>query len=148
MQATCDDYKHRHNVMENNLWVQSFMSAVKSTYSAAMTSHFTPWISKCSTFEESFRSYEIFGFLLSAIAPKDLSLDALSQAREELDIWENQLPHLWSEWKVQGMAADVGYTGDEKISELVTILEKNFIAGPLYDSLFSLEVIMKDSRCV
>ena len=46
------------------------------------------------------------------------------------------------------MAADVGYTGDEKISQLVTILEKTFIAGPLYDSLFSLEVIMKDSRCV
>ena len=144
MQATCDDYKHRHNVMENNLWVQSFMSAVKSTYSTAMVYHFTPWISKCTTFEDSFRSFEIFGFLLSAISPQE----AFKQAREELDIWERQLPDLWYEWKVQGMAADVGYTGDEKISELVTILEKNFIAGPLYDSLFSLEVIMKDSRCV
>ena len=113
-----------------------------------MVTHFTPWIYKCTTFEESFRSYEIFGFLLSAISPQDLSLNAFKQAREELDIWERQLPDLWSEWKVQGMAADVGYTGDEKISELVTILELYFIAGPLYDSLFSLEVIMKDSRCV
>ena len=148
MQATCDDYTRRHAVMDNNLWVQSFMSAVKSTYSTAMVSHFTPWISKCTTFEESFRSYEIFGFLLSAISPQDEYPDAFKQARAELDIWARQLPDVWSEWKVQGMAADVGYTGDEKISELVTILEKNFIAGPLYDSLFSLEVIMKDSRCV
>ena len=49
---------------------------------------------------------------------------------------------------MQGTVADVGYTGDEKISELVTILEKYFIAGPLYDSLFPLDFIMKDSRCV
>ena len=130
--------------MDTDLWVRFFMSAVKSTYSTAMSSHFTPWISKCTTFEEKFRSWEIFGFLLSANAP----LDAFKQARRELDMWESQLPDLWNEWKVQGMAPDVGYTGDEKISELVTILEKYFIAGPLYDSLFSLEVIMKDSRCV
>ena len=134
--------------MDTDLWVMFFMRAVKSTYSSAMVSHFTPWISKCTTFEESFRSYEIFGFLLSAIAPQDLSLDAFKLARDELDRWENQLPHLWSEWQMQGMAADVGYTGDEKISELVTILEKSVIAGPRYDSLFPLEVIMEDSRCV